>query len=292
MRNFSDYDPFAVSVWFFAVTGMAMFCNYPVLMLISLAGGILFFLVRNGTKHAKSHLFFFMLFVVLAIANPIVSHNGMTVLFVVNDSPVTLEAVLYGLNSAAMIVGVLYWFRSYTQLMTSDKLLSVTGRLSPKISLLLSMALRCVPMLRRQADRTADAQKAMGLFKDDNIIDDIHGNIRVFSAVTTWALENGITSADSMAARGFGTGRRTQMRKYKLRRSDIIFMAVTLGLLGVCVAAAAHGSFEFGFYPLTDRIRPDTAGKFGIAAYALLVTVPTIIETEAALKWRYLKSKI
>ena len=209
MRRFSEFDPVAVTVWFFSVTGVAMFCGHPLLMAISLAGAVLFFVVRNGTKHVRSHIFFFLLFAVLALANPLISHNGATVLFVINDRPVTLEALLYGVNSAAMIVGVLYWFRSLTQIMTSEKVLCVAGTLSPKLALVLSMALRSVPMFARRAKQVSDSQKAMGLYSEDNIIDDIRGHMRVFSIISTWALENGIITADSMAARGYGTGRRT-----------------------------------------------------------------------------------
>ena len=131
MRSFSEYNPIIITIWFFSVTGIAMFCNYPLLMIMSLLGGILFFILYNGTRHGKTHLFFIILFTVLAVANPLVSHNGKTVLFVMNNNPVTLEATLYGLNSAAMIIGVLYWFRSFSQIMTSEKLLYITGAFSP-----------------------------------------------------------------------------------------------------------------------------------------------------------------
>ena len=92
MRSFSEYNPIAVAVWFFSVTGVAMFCSYPILMAISLSGAVLFFLIRNGFTHGKTHLFFWLLFAVLALANPLVSHNGKTVLFVMNHNPVTLSS--------------------------------------------------------------------------------------------------------------------------------------------------------------------------------------------------------
>jgi len=100
MRSFHEYNPIVIAVYFFSVTGIAMFSSYPPFMATSLFGGILLYLVRNGRNHAKSHFFFLILFIILAAANPLVSHNGVTVLFIMNDNPITLEAVLYGLNSA------------------------------------------------------------------------------------------------------------------------------------------------------------------------------------------------
>lgn len=292
MRSFSEFDPVAVTVWFFSVVGVAMFCGHPLIMAVSLAGAVLFFLVRNGTRHGRSHLFFALLFAVLTLANPIVSHNGATVLFVLNDRPVTLEALLYGVNSAAMIVGVLYWFRSLTQIMTSEKILCVAGTVSPKLALVLSMALRAVPMFARRAKQVSDTQKAMGLYSEDNIVDDIRGRMRVFSIIATWALENGIITADSMAARGYGTGRRTQLRRFRFTAADGVFTAVTLGLLGVVAAAIATGALAFEFYPRIDVSVTGTLGICGIIAYAALVLLPVIIETEVSLRWKYLQSKV
>lgn len=292
MRSFSEFDPVAVTVWFFSVVGVAMFCGHPLLMAVSLAGAELFFAVRNGTRHGRSHLFFALLFAVLALANPLISHNGATVLFVLNDRPVTLEALLYGVNSAAMIVGVLYWFRSFTQIMTSEKILCVAGTLSPKLALVLSMALRAVPMFVRRARQVSDAQKAMGLYSEDNIIDDIRGRMRVFSIISTWALENGIITADSMSARGYGTGRRTQLRRFRFTAADGVFTAVTLGLLGVVAAAVATDSLAFEFYPRIDISVTGALGICGVIAYGALVLLPIFIETEVSLRWKYLQSKV
>lgn len=292
MRSFSEFDPVAVTVWFFSVVGVAMFCGHPLIMALSLAGAVLFFTVRNGTRHGRSHLFFALLFAVLALANPLISHNGATVLFVLNDRPVTLEALLYGVNSAAMIVGVLYWFRSFTQIMTSEKILCVAGTLSPKLALVLSMALRAVPMFARRARQVSDAQKAMGLYSEDNIIDDVRGRMRVFSIISTWALENGIITADSMSARGYGTGRRTQLRRFRFTAADGVFTAITLGLLGVVAAAVATDSLAFEFYPRIDISVTGALGICGVIAYGALVLLPVFIETEVSLRWKYLQSKV
>ena len=292
MRSFSEYNPIAVTVWFFSVTGIAMFSSYPLIMFISLLGGAAFFILRNGLSHGKEHIFFWVLFLILAMANPLISHNGKTVLFVMNHNPVTLEAALYGLNSAAMIVGVLYWFRSFTQIMTSEKLLYVTGALSPKLSLVLSMALRFVPLFSRQSDRINNAQKAMGLYKDDNMIDDIKGRSRVFSILVTWALENGIITADSMEARGFGTHRRTQLRRFGFRAADIALLIASLVLLGITAAALGSGSLDFSFYPSISAEAPHRLGTAGLIAYGALVMLPIIIETEVSLRWKFLRSGI
>ena len=292
MVRFHELNPAVIALWFFTVTGTAMFCSYPVICFLTLTAGVLLFLVRNGRNHIRTHLFFLILYVILTIANPLVSHNGKTVLFVMNDNPVTLEALLYGLNSATMLTGVLYMFRSFTQIMTSEKLLYITSLLSPKISLVLSMAVRYVPLFNRQGQKVSDTQKAMGLYADDNIIDDITGRMRIFSSVSTWALENGIVTADSMAARGFGTGRRTSLKRFSFTLTDTAFLILTVILASTVIVAAAQGSLEFDFYPEMSGIHPDHTGKAGLAAFLLLVLMPVFKETEALIKWKYSESKI
>ncbi len=292
MRSFQDYNPAVIAVYFFCVTGIAMFSSYPPFMAASLFGGVALYLVRNGRKHAKSHFFFLLLFLILAAANPLMSHNGVTVLFIMNDNPITLEALLYGINSAAMIIGVLYWFRSFTQIMTSEKLLYAAGTLSPKLALILSMAIRFVPLFSRQSKRVQDTQTAMGLFRDDNIVDDIRGRMRIFSILVTWGLENGIITADSMAARGYGTGKRSQMKRFRFRRDDIVLLLTSLSLLGITTAATFAGGLTFSFYPAIKYETPGIFGICGIAAYCLLALLPVIIETEVSIKWRYLRSRI
>ena len=290
MRQFSDYNPAAVAVWFFSVTGIAMFCSYPPLTAITALGGILFYLLGAGFSHGKTHLFFGMLFLVLALANPVISHNGVTVLFVLNHNPVTLEALLYGINSAAMIVGVLYWFRSFTRIMTSEKLLYLTGMLTPKLSLVLSMALRFVPLLRRQSQKIHDSQLALGLYREDNMPDLIKGKMREFSILITWALENGITTADSMTARGYGIRHRSTYRRFRFRAGDSLLLGVTAVLLGICAYVIHRGAFAFAFYPAVTMQPPGYLTVCGLLSYAVLVLLPFGIEMEVGIRWRSLLS--
>ena len=292
MRRFSEISPAAAALWYLSVMGIAMFCNYPILAALTIAGGCMVFIMTAGKGHGREHLFFWLLFAVLAIANPLTSHNGRTVLFVMNNNPVTLEAMLYGLNSAALIVGVLYLLRSFTMIMTADRLLYLTGFLSPKLSLTLSMALRFVPLFGRQWQKISDAQRAMGLYRDNNFLDDLKGRMRIFSILVTWALENGITTADSMEARGYGCGRRSQLRQYRTTFQDAVFMAADAVLTGVCVFAVCKNGFRFGFYPDTFVEKPGIKGICGIIAFGLLILMPLVTEGTVKLIWRYLQSRV
>lgn len=292
MQNFDNLNPIAVSIYFATVAGIAMFCMNPILLSFSLFGAILFFLLRNGRKQIKSHLGFLLLFFVMALINPLFYHNGATVLFVINDRPITLEAAVYGVVASAMILAVLYWFRSLTQIMTSDKLLYVFGKLSPKLSLVLSMGLRYVPLFNRQTKKINAAQTALGLYKDDNIIDRIKGKTRVFSVLLTWALENGIITADSMAARGYGTGRRTHFSLFRFRKADIVLLLLTLIFGAVTCVSLGTNALDIIYYPKIEASAFTPMSVLGLTAYGILTLLPIFIELEEKIKWNCLKSKI
>ena len=113
MRGFRELNPAVIAVYYLCVIGTAMFIMHPVIITLSLVGAVTLYITIDKKRKAGLHVSFFLLFLILAVINPIWYHNGVTVLFVVNDSPITLEALLYGVFAAAMIISVLYRFRTF-----------------------------------------------------------------------------------------------------------------------------------------------------------------------------------
>ncbi len=292
MKTLDGYNPVTLFIYFFAVLFVAMFCQNPVLTAFSLAGAVSLFALRNGKKHWRSHLIFFMMFAVMALVNPLFYHNGVTVLFVMNDNPVTLEALFYGAASSAAIIATLYWFKSFSLLLQSDSLMYLFGFVSPKLALLLTMTLRFVPLFGEQAKKVNRSQRALGLYRENNAIDGIRGGVRIFSVMTTWALENGVTTADSMAARGYGTGKRTFYSLYRFTRSDVYLLALTVILFIPTIFAVSRGALDFAFYPAVSPPRLTATAATAYASYFILVFLPVIIEAGERLKWKFLLSKI
>ena len=176
-------------------------------------------LLRNGGA-AGDIGFYLPMFLLVAITNPLFSHNGVTPLFFLNGNPVTLEAFVYGAAIAVTVIGAMLWCKCYSAVMTSDKFLWLFARVIPKLALVLSMALRFLPMLRRQMKQVKTAQKTMGLYSARGVVDRIRSTGRVFLAVIGWALENAMETAASMRARGYGTGKRTNFSIFRFTARD------------------------------------------------------------------------
>ena len=292
MSALDNVNPIAAFLWLMMVACIAMFCFNPAILAISLLGALLFFIARNPDARPSAHLPYLLLFALSALLNPLFNHNGATVLFVLNDNPVTLEAIYYGAAMAGMILAVLYWFRSFQQIMTSDKLLYVFGSALPKLTLILSIALRYIPLLRKQAKRVRDTQKALGLFRDENLLDRLRGELRIFSVLVSWALENGIITADSMCARGYGVGRRTRFALFRFQLRDGLMCLACLLLGGCTIAAIAGDALACSFYPNFALPSPNALGCIAYVAYAILALFPALLEVEERIRWKSLKSKI
>ena len=289
MISLSELNPIAAFLWLMLAAGIAMFVMNPILLALSFAGAALYFFSRKPDAGWKSQLFYIAIFLMSAIMNPLFVHSGETILFVVNHNPITMEALYYGMALGGMIVASLCWFRSFQEIMTSDKLLYVFGSALPKLTLILSIALRYIPLLKDQAKRVRDAQRALGLFREENVIDRLRGEIRIFSVLVTWVLENGIITADSMTARGYGIGRRTRFALFRFRTRDAVLCALCLALAGITIAAAALGAFNCAFYP---RFRMSSGGSLaaaGYACYAMLALAPGILELEERFRWKALR---
>lgn len=285
MREFHEYNPIAVAAYYLCVTAVTMFTMNPVVIGISLFASVINYILyaKNGIK---PHLFSLILFVIMAAVNPLINHNGMTVLFYLNDRPITAEAAIYGVTAAGMTVAALYWLRLFTKAMTSDKLLYLFGRLSPKISLILSMAIRYTELLRIRWRKISDAQKALGLYDDGNLIDALKGRARVLSILITWALENGIITAESMDARGYGTGRRTSFRLFRFRIRDGLITAICAAATTI-VVIGLNGA-DVVWYPSIKTTLFEPVSIIGYVGFGVLSILPIIINTKEAIRWRYL----
>ena len=293
MKGFTGYHPALQFLYYVLAVCFAMFSMHPVLIFASLFGSFLLFGALNGGKKLLSEIvFFFLVFLLMSLLNPIFVHNGETILFFMNDNPVTLEAMIYGGMASLMIVSVLFWCKCYREILTTDKFLYLFGKLIPKLGLILSMAFRMIPLFQDQMKKIHQAQKTMGLFATDSVPDRIRGGVRVFDSLVSWSMENSIDTADAMKARGYGLSGRTNFSLFRFQRRDGILLGVMGGLTAWILAGFFQGAYHFYYYPVAARVQ--TAGNFVLQYLAVLLflCIPGVIELKEKVSWNYLRSKI
>lgn len=293
MNAFSRLHPTVTTAYFAAVIGIAMFVTNPVIELISLAGGIAFCALLTGKNEKKKDLLFYaFLMLLIVITNPIFSHNGVTPLFYLGDNPVTLESIIYGVYIAVMVAAVMLWGKALTAVMTSDKIVYLFGRIIPQLSLIFSMTLRFVPLLKEQAQKITKAQKAMGLYSSEKKSDRLRSGLRVISVLIGWSLENAVETGKAMKARGYGLKGHTNYSDFRFCKSDFMVLMFSIVLFAITLYGVISGSLDFYYYPVITELSADVGSVISSIAYACLAFLPFTLEIQEMIKWKYFRSKI
>lgn len=294
--SFENYHPLLNFIFFAVVIGVTMFVTHPAILLISLFSAICYICVLKGIKAMLKSFFCFALPVMLlaAIMNPLFNHYGVTILgYMSNGNPITLESIVYGFVMALMLAAVIMWFSCYNAVMTSDKFIYIFGRILPALSLIISMALRFVPRFSEQAKRIDEARRGIGKdARKGNIFKRIKCAVVNCSILITWALENSIDTADSMKARGYGSGRRTAYSIFCFEMKDII-LACIMSLLGVCCFAGLFMGAAGAIYnPIIKFSDVKASGWVCYISYALFCMLPVAVHAISVLRYRRMEKNI
>lgn len=279
MRAFSEHNPIAIFVHFMLTIIIAMFIQNPIILLLALFGSILYYAVTFRKISAKMLIFWILLFLLISLINPIFSHKGETVLLFINGKAITLEALFYGINNGIMILAVMIWFLVFSEIMTSDKVMYIFGKFSPRLALLISMSLRYIPLYRQRASIINNAQKTMGLYKESNIVDNVKGGMRVTSSLITWSLETSVDTADSFAARGGELKHRSSFSLFKFRKNDVVLIITSIVLFSAVISAQAVGVLSVDYYAsgnFFSKLSFEIIAIMAYSAYFILSVIPFI----------------
>ncbi len=270
-----------VSFGYFAVViACSMFFMHPLCLSASLLGALLYVARLKGRRGLRRHVVWVLPAALLAaVLNPAFVHQGVTILtYLPSGNPLTLESLLYGLAAGCMLSAVVLWFVCVTEVITSDKVVYLFGRVIPALSLLLSMTLRFVPRFIRRLRTVTQAQAHMGRdVRNGSMHQRVRSALRVFSIVVTWSLESGIITADSMRCRGYGLPGRTSFSLYRFDRRDGAVLAWLAFCAVYLLGGGLAGGLRFRYYPmvLTAPVTPLTVSFF--AVYALLCLTPVLL---------------
>lgn len=293
MRFFDRLHPAVSFLYFVLILFITMFTLHPVLLGILFLTGIFFYAQLKGLcALLKSFLYTLPLMLVITLMNPLFVHRGNTVLFFLNGSPVTKEAMIYGFFTSLMLLAIFYFCQAYSAVMTSDKFIYLFGRVIPKLSLVFSMTLAALPRLLRKYREIDEAQKGLGIYATNSWVDKVKSKLRVFSILVSWSLEASVETADSMRARGYGLKGRTAYSDYRFTSSDTVFLLLTLLLGGTVAVLLFMGVSDFSYYPTVDALRLSPLSLLLYGTLALLASLSILSEGKETLLWHYWESKI
>ncbi|MBO4331396.1 MAG: energy-coupling factor transporter transmembrane protein EcfT [Oscillospiraceae bacterium] len=292
MKNadtFSGCHPTVNFLYFGLVLFFTMFFKHPVYLAVTLASAVAYNVYLRGRKGMKFALQYMLpLAISAAVFNPTFNHEGVTILtYLPSGNPLTLESMYYGLGASAMLISVIIWFSSYSEVMTSDKFVYLFGRVIPALSLVLSMTLRFIPKFKAQLHVVSDAQKCVGRsVSDGSLLRRVRNGVTVFSIMLTWSLENAIETADSMKSRGYGLPGRTAFSIYRFDERDRLLI-LWLTFCGVFIGSGAvTGATYWQYYPVTKGVELNCLTLTFPLCYLAMCLTPLIINVEADRKWK------
>ena len=292
--GFVSLHPAITFGWFICAILLTVMVANPLWMACAFVGAAAYYLSVRGRSGWNVVLGLIPVFVALSLANGLFNPRGSTVLFTYFDRPYTLEAVLYGSQTAGMFVTVMLLFGSYNRVMTADRFTYLFGGVRPALTLVLTMVLRLVPSYMRKAKQIAGARDCIGKGAAEGGFGGraCHG-ADVLGALTTWALEAGVVTADSMRSRGYGASpRRTQYACYRFGLRDGLVLAVAIVFACLALAGILQGASGVEYLPQVELPSVTPFGILSLLAFAAFLFIPSTIDLRERISWRNSISRI
>lgn len=290
--RFDSYHPTINFIFFAAAIGFTVAFDHPVFVAVSYIASFAYSVKLNKIRGLIFDLCMIPLIVLYAGFYSYYNHFGVTPLrqnFIGNS--ITLEALVYGLILGMTIAALIMWLSCLFAVFSSDKVVYLFGRVSPKLSLFLSIILRSVPRIKERARRINVSQKGIGRgVGDGNIFRRFVNVLRLLSILITWTLENFVESARSMKCRGYSLKGRTAFSIYRFDNRDRGFVVGVCACLTLIVMAIMLDQTWIYYDPEIIMNRITAASYVFYAAYAVLLLMPMGLQIIGEYKFKKLSS--
>lgn len=289
---FSALHPVLNLFFFLSALVWTVVLRHPAYVPVSLLAGAAYYRCLVGRRAWRRFAGLVLLLAALAVLNPLFNPRGEHCLFTLFGRPYTLESLCFGAVTAGMFCGALLWFFCYQQVVTEDKLTAVLSGRFPSLSLLLVMVLRLVPAVARKAGQISSARRCIGLGSGASRSARLREGMTTLSALSSAMLEGSVITADSMSARGYGTGPTTGYLRWNWHGKDGCTFALVVLLTVLTALGFAGGAMQTNFFPCLAFAPLQGAKGLVFFGYVLLLWLPTLLHLQEELKWHFLNCKI
>lgn len=277
---FDTCHPAVPAAYFAGTILIAIFAMQPVCVGISLVGALAFSFAARGWRRTLKGLRWQLPMVALvAVANPLFSASGSTLVAQLGPMAIYQESIAYGACAGALLVAVVLWFEDAACVLTQDRLLQLGARTLPTVTLVTSMAALLVPQLMQRSQSVRAATLATTAAVPQGSRD---RGVRVADQLMSWSMEDSIERSDAMRARGWGaTDRRSCYLPDSFRNSDAFALAGIVLLAAGSAFLVYVACLQWHFYPTMPRL----VAWWGYAPYAVLAFLPTALDLGQRLRW-------
>ena len=278
--GFESCHPAVNFLFFAAVIYGSVAFQHPVFLAISCLCAFAFSMKRNGKRAVIFNLCLLPLVVCFALYYSSYHHFGVTVLkqnFIGNN--LTVESFVYGMVTGLRAAAVCMWLSCLFRVVSSDKVLYLFGRVSPRLSLFLTILLRFIPRIGREARKINLAQKGIGRGSNQgNLFRRLVNCLRMFSMLITWMISALALESDSMRSQGSLLRGRTAFSIYRFDNRDrmLVIAFVLLGTVVGVAAALDQTTIQYAPEIVFGRLMP--ASYAFMADYAAFCLLPLVLQ--------------
>lgn len=282
--------PIVILIYYAGGITFGMLLFHPLILLAGWGAAVIINLHLDGGREWRRWSLPMLVGVILIIVmNPILSHRGRTVLYYLGDIPITLESVIYGCTLAISMLNLLTFFVTYRLVMTEQKFLFLFTRVSPKAALVAMMAMGLVPRLRRRLQELMLIQRIRGItVLEGSLAQRAKSGTRLVGTLLSWTLEDALQTADSMQARGYGTGMRSAYLGFDFRKRDGLMVGGFIICAILLLGAWGSGHGFMAIYPRLGSFALSEGDGLALSAYIAFLLLPLGMEWRDRRAWRIL----
>lgn len=286
--RFDSYHPAINLIFFASAIGCTVCFNHPVFVMISYTMAFAYSVKLNGRRALTFNICLIPAILAYGWFYSYYNHFGVTVLgknFI--DNSMTLESLVYGMVLGIVIASVIMWASCMFAVFSSDKVVYLFGRISPRLSLFISMVLRAVPRIKERAGRINISRRGIGCGAGDgNPVKKLLNTVRLISILITWSLENFVESAQSMKSRGYTLKGRTAFSIYRFDNRDRAFTIAVCACMTMTVMAALLDQTSIYYDPEIIFNRITAVSYIFYISYAVLLAMPMALQIAGEIKFR------
>ena len=273
--RFDSYHPFLNLLFFVAVIAFTIWWTHPAFLAVSYICAFVYSIKLRGLRSLVLNVALIPLALLWGVWFATNTHFGITVLgATVIGNNITLESLVFGIVQGFMLASVVMWLSCVFTVFTTDKVVYLLGRVSPRLSLMLAIVLRAVPVVADRSKRIGVAQRSIGAGAGQgNAYRRLVHVVHHISALITWSMDRFAEMAESMKSRGSRLRGRTAYSLYRFDNRDRSLTLFLVALITLCGVAAAFGQPFMLYSPeiVVNRITVATV-VFLVAFFALCIT--------------------
>ncbi len=262
----------AVAAWSACCLFVVLSTTNPFYKLMVLGAALSALAAGAGLRRIRVLLVAVLLISAFAIVlNFVSAHLGTTVLFALPaqipglGGPYTLEALVFGSVGGITIASAILSAAPFSLLLDSHEVMDALPAALSRTGVAVAASLNLVPGVATSFVQVTEAQRLRGWRPRGP-----RSWMEVVVPVVLTSVEGSIQLAESMEARGFGSGARTTMASHTLRRSDWMLVAAS-GLALAAFAVSHSAGWAADWFPYPTLTFP-TVDPRPVAACLLLFT--------------------